>query len=258
MSGSTRPAAPRLEGAAQRAFQYCDRNGQKRGGRRPGAGRPPIKGRRASERHKIRQELTGREPVLVTVRVVRAVGSLRKRHIYRALRFALYSAAAREDFRVVHFSMQRTHLHLIVEAASKRALSSGMQGLLISAARHINLEIEARTGHRRRGKVVADRYHARVLTSPRQCRSAVSYVLNNWRRHKEDRSGVQKSWTLDPFSSAVNFGGWKELEGSPFLFPVRATYERLHTCTPQTWLLRVGWTRHGLIGAHEVPGPDAG
>jgi len=43
---------------------------------------------------------------------------------------------------------------------------------------------------------------------------------------------------LDPFSSAANFGGWKELEGNPFLFNVRATYERLMTCFPQTCCCR--------------------
>jgi REP element-mobilizing transposase RayT len=231
-----------------------DRNGGRRGGVRVGAGRPP-KGPRSSERHKTRPELTGRQPILVTVRVSREVGSLRKRHIYRAMRFALYSSANHENFRVVHVSLQSNHLHLIVEAASKLALSRGMQGLLISAARHINGEIAKQTGERRSGRVFPDRYHARVLTSPKQCRNAVSYVLNNWRRHKEDRASFARAWTLDPFSSAVNFGGWKELEDSPFLYPVRETYERLHTCSAQTWLLRVGWMKHGLIGVREVPGP---
>jgi REP element-mobilizing transposase RayT len=248
-----KPKRP-LKRHVQQNFRYRDRNGQKRGGKREGAGRP-AKGPRSSEKHKARPKLNGRHPVLVTVRVVREVGNLRKRHIYRAMRFALYSAANRDDFRVVHFSIQHNHLHLIVEAANQRAMSRGMQGLLISAARHVNMEIEARTGERRRGRVVADRYHARVLNSPKQCRNALSYVLNNWRRHEEDRAAVASGWTLDPFSSAVNFGGWKELEDSPFLFPVRETYERLHTCTPQTWLLRTGWTKHGLIGAREVPGP---
>ena len=257
MPGPTEAKRRPLKRHVQQDLAFRDRNGGRRGGKRPGAGRPP-KGPRSSERHEARPRLTGRHPILVTARVVGAVGSLRKRHIYRALRFALYTSAAREDFRVVHVSMQRTHLHLVVEAARKTALSSGMQGLLISAARHINLEIASRTGKPRSGKVFPDRYHARVLTSPRQCRNAVSYVLNNWRRHQEDRADIARAWTLDPFSSAVNFGGWKELAGSPFLFPVRDTYDRLLTCTPQTWLLRTGWTKHGLVGAREVPGPAPG
>ena len=148
----------------------------------------------------------------------------------------------------MHFSIQRTHLHMIVEATSKAALSDGMHGLLISAAKHINIEVK------RKGRVVSDRYHARVLRTPRQVRNAISYVLNNWRKHAEHTRGIARTWLLDPFSSGANFGGWKELEGKFFLFAVRETYERLLTCFPQTWLLREGWERWGLIRAREVPG----
>jgi len=185
----------------------------------------------------------------VTVRAETGVGNLRRRGIYHALRFALYATALREDFRVIHFSIQRTHLHMIVEAKSKAALIHGMKGLLISAAKHINVEVK------RKGRVVSDRYHASVLRTPRQVRNAISYVLNNWRRHQEHRTQTAQSWLLDPFSSAANFGGWKELEGKHFLFAVRDTYERMLTCFPQTWLLREGWARWGLVGAREVPGP---
>ena len=115
----------------KRHVQQEMRHAGNRGGKRRGAGRPP-KGPRSSERHKARPKLNGRQPVLATARVASAVGSLRKRHIYRAVRFALYSSAKREDFRVVHLSLQRNHLHLIVEAAAKRSLGRGMQGLLIS------------------------------------------------------------------------------------------------------------------------------
>jgi putative transposase len=231
-----------------------DKNGQLRGGRRPGAGRRP-RGVRSSERHKARPRLTGRDPILVTVRIDREVGNLRRRGIYHALRFALYATALREDFRVVHFSIQRTHLHMIVEAQSKRALSRGMQGLLISAARQINGAVEVETGVRRRGRVVSDRYHARTLTSPKAVRRAIAYVLNNWRRHGEHERGVAKGWLVDPFSTGASFGGWKELEDKLFLFPLRESYQPLMMCYPQTWLLRVGWERHGLVGAREIPGP---
>jgi len=230
----------------QQALRFPDKNGQRRGGRRPRAGRPK-RGRFASERHARRPRLTGREPVLVTARVAPAARGLRRWRIYHAIRRALATAMARADFRVVHVSIQRTHVHLIVEAASHQALSRGMQGLLISAARRIN---RARGG---RGAVFPDRYHERVITSPRQCRHAIAYVVNNWRRHGEDRG---RTWTVDPFSSAVNFAGWRELAGSDRLFEPPGWYERLPTSAPQTWLARVAWTRHGAISAREVPGPQ--
>ncbi|MBA3541005.1 MAG: hypothetical protein H0T79_15450, partial [Deltaproteobacteria bacterium] len=78
--------------------------------------------------------------------------------------------------------------------------------------------------------------------------------LNNWRHHNEDRATFARSWKLDPYSSGTQFGGWKELEESAFLFPRRETYEPLCVWLPRTWLLKIGWRRHGLIKTGEVPG----
>lgn len=99
-----------------------------RGGKRRGAGRPP-KGPRAGSPHKARPSLSGREPVHVTLRVVSAVGGLRRPDAYRAIREATCTAARRTGFRIVHLSIQQTHLHLIVEAERKEALASGMQAV---------------------------------------------------------------------------------------------------------------------------------
>src|SRR4051812_6466702 len=104
----------------------------KRGGKRPGAGRPP-KGERAGERHERRPFHDASQPVHVVLRTVKAVGSLRRRQTYHAIRRATQVAARREDFRIVHLSIQRTHVHLLVEAKSMVALASGMQGFQISA-----------------------------------------------------------------------------------------------------------------------------
>ena len=217
--------------------------------RKRGAGRPK-KGKFASERHEVRPELTGGQPVLVTARIQRGRASLRRGPIYRAVRSALRKAIARTDFRVVHVSIQANHLHFVAEADGKMALARGMQGLLISAARRIN------RAWGRSGSVFPDRYHERVLKSPQQCRNAIRYVLNNWRRHREDLAGEPSGWRLDPFSSAIRFTGWKE-RGLGETWTVPPDYEPLPTATPVTWLLAVGWSRHGLIGAFEVPGPKA-
>ena len=144
------------------------------GGRRPGAGRP-ARGPRSSERHKARPFHDHRHPVHVTLRVVSDVTSLRHRDMYLQLREATIVTARREDFRIVQLSIQRNHLHLLVEAEHKEALSRGMQGFSISAAKRVNAAITARTGVRRTGKVVADRFHARPLTSPRAVRNALAY-----------------------------------------------------------------------------------
>lgn len=228
-----------------------------RGGKRRGAGRK-AKGRRASERHETRPVHQARHPVHVVLRVVAAVGSLRRRSAYRAIREATITTALRGDFRIVHLSIQRNHLHLIVEADRKEALASGMQGFQISAAKHLNAEIgKANRGPRRRGTVFPDRYHAEVITSPRHARHTLAYVINNWRKHDEDRAEVARSWRIDPYSSGVMFPDWRERIDQPFLWRGPATYDPLFVRQPQSWLLREGWKKHGLISFCEVPSRPA-
>ncbi len=226
---------------------------KKRGGERRGAGRSPT-GPRAGERHKRRPFHDARHPVHVVLRTVKAVGNLRRRRVYQAIREATRVAARRGDFRIVHLSIQRTHVHLLVEAKGKDALASGMQGFQISAAKHLNAAIsKGRPGPRRRGTVFPDRYHAVVIESPRQARYALSYVINNWRKHGEDRGEVTRHWNVDWYSSGAMFPGWKEhgekgfvLRGPPELAPMVVG-------APRTWLLRDGWKEHGAISCRDVP-----
>jgi REP element-mobilizing transposase RayT len=241
----------------QQSFAFREPGKDGRGGKRPRAGRPP-KGRRSSEPHKRRPSHDRRHPVHATMRVVPGLGSLRKRDTYLAIRGATIAVIPHGGFRIVHFSIQTNHIHLIAEASSKSALSRGMQAFQISAAKRINAALTARTGERRRGQVFADRYHARALTSPRAVRHAICYVLNNWRRHQEDRASFARSWKLDPYSNATDFVGWKERDHSPWLYPTPPTYLALITWIPKTWLLREGWKKHRLISIREVPGPQPG
>jgi REP element-mobilizing transposase RayT len=226
---------------------------RRHGGRRPGAGRKP-KGARPGVCHRARPEHDPRHPVHVTMRVVGSAAGLRCKDMYLAIREATIASAKREDFRIVHMSIQRDHLHLIVEAGSKAALSSGMRGFSISAARQINKAYSERGGNRRTGRVIADRYHARPLTSPRAVRHTLAYCLSNWRKHGEDRASFAQTWKVDPFSSGALFAGWKELEGSPVFWPLPPKYLPLIVFRPRTWLLQ-SWDRfHARISVREVPG----
>jgi REP element-mobilizing transposase RayT len=223
------------------------------GGKRRGAGRKPT-GTRAGARHEARPRHDHRHPVHVTIRVVRDIDGLRRRDLYFALRHATIVSAKREDFRIVQMSIQRDHVHLIVEADDEVALSRGVQGFSISGARQINKAITARGGERRSGKVIGDRFHARPLTSPRAVRNALAYCLNNWRHHGEDRAAFARTWNVDPFSSGAMFFGWKEQACSPVLWPLPPTYHPLLVRRPRTWLLQ-SWDRfYPLISVREVPG----
>jgi REP element-mobilizing transposase RayT len=223
------------------------------GGKRPGAGRKP-KGARAGERHRARPEHVSRYPVHVTIRVVGSAAGLRRKDMYLAVREATIVTARREDFRIVHMSIQHDHLHLITEADSTSALSRGARGFSISTARQINKAFTARGGDRRTGKVISGRFHARPLTSPRAVRNTLAYVFQNWKKHGEDKASFAQTWKVDPFSSGALFFGWKELEHTPFLWPLPPAYLPLIVLRPRTWLLQ-SWSRfHPLISVHEVPG----
>jgi len=163
-------------------------------------------------------------------------------------------AAQKDDFRICHLSLQRTHIHMLVEADDRHALSRGLQSFQISAAKHLNRMISKdRPGPRRRGRVFSDRYYAEIITSPRQARHALSYLLNNWHKHGEDRDPRLASWTYDWFSSAWSFPDWAEEANDPFFHPPPPGYEPLLVRRPATWLLSTGWKRHGLISYREVP-----
>jgi putative transposase len=164
------------------------------------------------------------------------------------------AAANRRDpdgFRVVQLSVQYDHLHLIVEARDKVSLSSGMRSVAIRIARSVNGLVG------RRGRFWADRWHGRVLTSPRQVRTALVYVLANFRKHT--RRALAPG--IDPFSSGAWFDGWETAaavsdevrrvtERAP---PVEPHHEFAPVSRPRTWLARIGWRRHGPLRLDEAP-----
>jgi hypothetical protein len=93
----------------------------------------------------------------------------------------------------------------------------------------------------RKGRVWADRWHGRALTTPREVRNALIYVLMNWKKHRREAMG------LDPCSSGRWFEGWK---GVLRIFYVGSTPP---VAAARTWLLRAGWRRQGPLTVDEAP-----
>ena len=145
---------------------------------------------------------------------------------------------------MVHYSIQRDHVHLIVEAAGKGALGDGMKSIGARLARAVN-RVFARSG-----PVLDGRYHVRVLETPREVRNALAYVLLNARKHWRQRRGASPPVKLDEASSGRWFSGWKRAPRGP----TNAKEER-EVAAPRTWLLKKGWRRHGLVDPGETPGP---
>ena len=203
------------------------------GGARRDAGPRPSPGRRRLSHHR-RPAHDARCPAHITLRVRDDLPSLRLSSIFPVVRSAI-AAGSTPTFRVVQFSVQRDHVHLLVEADASIGLARGMHGLTIRIARAVNRTL------RRRGRVWGDRYHARLLRTPREVRHALVYVLQNFRKHGNVARG------LDPCSSARWFTGWRT--------STRPIAEPAPIVPAQTWLASVGWRRLGLLDVKEHPRP---
>jgi hypothetical protein len=159
--------------------------------------------------------------------------------VVQAFEQALAALRHGRGFRVVEYSVQSNHAHLVVEADDARALGRGMQALGIRLARAVNRVLG------RSGRVLADRYHLRVLRTPREVRNALAYVLLNLRKHLAERGGVAPV-VVDPASSGRWFAQW-----ATRVLPAR---DPPVVSPASSWLLRVGWLRWGRIDPAETPG----
>lgn len=173
------------------------------------------------------------------MRASRRLPSLRRQLVFFCIRRAL-GETARSWFRVVHFSVQHDHIHLIIEANDRLTLSRGMAGLSVRLARAINHACG------RTGNVWSDRYHSRALRSPREVRNGLVYVLLNFRKHLLGAKGI------DPMSSGFCFDGWK-VPPSQDEPPNCNANDRAPVQPPLTWLAQIGWRKHGLLALTEHP-----
>ena len=138
--------------------------------------------------------------------------------------------------------MLNDHLHFLVEARDRETLSRGLQGLLVRVAKALNRLWQ------RKGSVFADRYHDRILKTPREVRNALLYVLANGKKHAAEGREVAVPQAIDTFTSAPWFDGFREP------LRVRGLEVIVRPVTDaHTWMLTIGWRRHGLLSVHELP-----
>jgi REP element-mobilizing transposase RayT len=217
------------------------------GGRRTGAGRKPTGA--AGVRHGSRDRFLRPLPTHVTLRMHEDVPSLRSLPIVAEIERTFAQGCTRPGFRLVHYSLQGNHAHLVVEAQDREALGRGMKAIGARLARAVNRVAK------RSGPVLADRYHSRLLKSPTEVHRALRYVLLNARKHLRKRvgKGTAARVMLDPASSARWFDGWNL---------AKQTVDRTRppaggkppVARARTWLLAKGWRRLGLLDPADVPG----
>ena len=208
-----------------------------RGGKRAGAGRKRAPGVRESVPHQPRAKHVAAHPVHVTLRARSGLPSFREQVIHDMFRAVLFRQRKRryaQTFKVVEFSVQTNHLHLIVEATGVQDahdnLRSGISGLVISFAKRLNGILG------RKGKVWGDRWHGRELGSPREVRNAIVYVFRNLAKHGTRMLG---DGNVDHLSSAPRFRWWSR----PLMWPFAD--DPWPDASPRTWLLGTGWRTRG-------------
>jgi REP element-mobilizing transposase RayT len=222
----------------RRKDQQLEFDFRQHGGKRKGAGRKP-KNAEPGMPHRQRAMKKRDQPLLITVRLADGLPSLRRGGALKLVLAALSASIDRHGMRIIHYTVQGNHLHLLVEADDRTCVARGTNALLSPLARALNKLWG------RRGKVFPERYHDEVISTPTQARHALRYVLQNGKKH-----GVVPQSSIDLCSSAPVFDGWMERSSIASIptAPVIAT-----VASASTWLLTTGWRRHGLLDLRELP-----
>jgi putative transposase len=187
------------------------------GGRRPGSGRK----RRHSPgvAHLPREQVTKRTALHVNFKFRCFI---RNKHCLQLLKRSI-SNAQKHGLRVLHFSLQSNHVHLILEANNNTVLTRGMRSLCVTFAKGIG-----------RGRVQLERYHLHVLRSLRETRHAVHYVLFNKQKHAK-----LKSAHMDEFSSLALIKNFKALAQSAKLSVIWREIKHLPQLSEaQGWMMK--------------------
>ena len=213
--------------AAQLSFEKV--NGW--GGKRRGAGRRNRAGR---VNHMKRPKVKYSTPLHLTLRLKKDLVNLRCGDVELAFETAAIKAKA-FGLRIVHYSLQNNHVHLIVEAGDNDMLARGMRSFGSCFGKAVRKIVGGKGG------VFDGRFHLHVLKNPTEMRNALAYVLQNFSKHSKLLKHV------DRYSSAPYFGDWRQLLGSragPILSAMgKPPPLPEHLSSPRSWLAQTGWMK---------------
>lgn len=160
---------------------------RRHGGRRPGSGRKRLHSKGVS--HREREQVTGRTPVHINFKYR---VTIKNKAALKLLKKAIMNGR-RHGLRVLHFSLQYNHIHLIIEADNNDILTRGMRSITVTFAKGLN-----------QGRIQLERYHLHVLKTITETKNAIRYVLFNKQKHEKGTYS-----TIDEYTS---FPGWEMLK----------------------------------------------
>lgn len=140
-----------------------------------GAGRNAIHDR--GIRHIARDEVKSSTPLHLTIKVERSKAGLKNKSIIKVLHSSIKKARL-IGLRIIHYTLEFDHVHLLVEADNKAILGKGMQSFGISFSKGIN-KLKGLSG-----RVFKTRYHFRKLKTPSEVKNVLNYILGNAVKHK--------------------------------------------------------------------------
>lgn len=186
------------------------------GGRRPNSGRRRKKSQGVS--HSVREKVQDRTPLHINFKFKTRI---RNKDSLRTLKRAIKNAGS-HGLRVIHYSMQSNHIHLIIESANNEILTRGMRSLTITFAKGL-----------KKGSIQIERYHLHVLKSLRETKNAVHYVLFNEQKHANLKTAY-----IDEYSSLGLVADLKKIsKESGFSIVLRRIRELPVLFEPKSWLL---------------------
>jgi REP element-mobilizing transposase RayT len=144
-----------------------------------GAGRPAIHdpGIRHTERPLIKKPSS----LHLTIKVEKIKADIKNKTVLSILKRAIQNAR-KQGLRVIHFSLEYDHVHLLIEAENNTTLGKGMQAFGVTFSKAIN-RVRKTTG-----KVYKHRYHFKAITSPKQLKNVMSYIFKNGVKHGTSKS----------------------------------------------------------------------
>ncbi|WPU63824.1 hypothetical protein [Peredibacter starrii] len=159
------------------------------GGRRRGSGRKRVHSKGVA--HREREKVSHKTPLHINFKYRT---NIKNKTTLRLLKRAIINSRS-HGLRILHYSMQSNHIHLIVEAVSNEILTRGMRSLTITFAKGLKL-----------GKVQTERYHLHVLKTLKETRNTIQYVLFNQQKHEKGTYS-----RMDDYSSLMQLKNALEL-----------------------------------------------
>lgn len=203
------------------------------GGKRKNAGR---KRRSTFASHVRRGRINRQTPVHLTLRLRDGLTGLRSEKFLAQFRKAAVGAT-KKGLRILHYSLQTNHFHILAEADNNQILANAMKSLVTCLA------IWLKKMWRRKGSIFSERFHSRILRTPTEVKRVLRYILLNYARH----AGV--SARIDYYSSGHAFSKWQELLNElTDLIREQVAQEvdpdnSRGLSQPESWLASVGWLK---------------